>query len=163
MNWEIIGVVAELLAAAGVIASLIYLSNEVRHNSRQSRATARYSFVEAYGQINLAVAQDKSVAAVLRKGLESSAELDADEKMQFFLIIGQYLNTWSVMVEIYEDGLLPETQWYTVRKDIVSVFKTPGGRSFWESNGRLSMGPAFASKIDKILEADDDTLDFVNF
>jgi hypothetical protein len=35
MTWSDIGVLAELLGAIGVIASLIYLSRQVRQNRRE--------------------------------------------------------------------------------------------------------------------------------
>jgi hypothetical protein len=37
MTWSDIGVLAELLGAIGVIASLIYLSRQVRQNTRAVR------------------------------------------------------------------------------------------------------------------------------
>ena len=35
MNWEALGAVAELLGAIGVIVTLIYLSRQISHNSKQ--------------------------------------------------------------------------------------------------------------------------------
>lgn len=35
MNWEAIGAVANVLAAIGVIATLIYLSIQIRQNNKQ--------------------------------------------------------------------------------------------------------------------------------
>ena len=35
MNWEALGALAELLGAIGVIATLLYLSRQINHNSKQ--------------------------------------------------------------------------------------------------------------------------------
>ena len=40
MNWDAIGAIAELLGAAGVVASLIYLGVQIRQNTRTERARA---------------------------------------------------------------------------------------------------------------------------
>jgi hypothetical protein len=40
MNWDAIGAIAETLGAVGVIASLLYLSTQVRDSRRALRASA---------------------------------------------------------------------------------------------------------------------------
>lgn len=40
LNWEALGSMAELLGAIGVIATLIYLSAQIRQNSNQLRGVA---------------------------------------------------------------------------------------------------------------------------
>jgi len=40
INWEALGATANLLAAIGVIATLIYLAIQIRQNSNQLRGSA---------------------------------------------------------------------------------------------------------------------------
>jgi hypothetical protein len=40
VNWEALGAIANLLAAIGVIATLTYLSIEIRQNNKQLRGAA---------------------------------------------------------------------------------------------------------------------------
>ena len=40
MNWEAIGAIGEILGAAGVIITLIYLSGQIRQNNRQIKGEA---------------------------------------------------------------------------------------------------------------------------
>jgi len=46
MNWEALGAVAELLGAIGVIATLVYLSAQIRHNNDQLRGAATTAVYE---------------------------------------------------------------------------------------------------------------------
>jgi hypothetical protein len=41
MNWDAIGAIAEALGAAGVIASLLYLTTQVRASTRVSAVEAK--------------------------------------------------------------------------------------------------------------------------
>ncbi len=59
MNWDAIGATGEWAGAIAVVASLIYLATQVRHANRQTQAAARYSFLEAYGQLNTSIAHNK--------------------------------------------------------------------------------------------------------
>jgi hypothetical protein len=40
VDWQALGAIANLFAAIGVIATLIYLSIEIRHNNKQLRGAA---------------------------------------------------------------------------------------------------------------------------
>ena len=41
MNWDAIGAIGEILGATAVLVSLIYLSIQIRHNSRQVEEQTR--------------------------------------------------------------------------------------------------------------------------
>ena len=41
MDWDALGAIAELAGALGVIASLIYLGTQIRHNTRASSVEAK--------------------------------------------------------------------------------------------------------------------------
>jgi hypothetical protein len=48
MNWDAIGAIAESLGAIGVIATLLYLSVQIRQNTRALEDTKRLSIAPAY-------------------------------------------------------------------------------------------------------------------
>ena len=110
MNWEALGAIGEVLGSLLVLATLIYVAIQTRDLNKQSQAEARYAFVDAVADINMVIAQDKETASAWRRGLESAEDLDADERMQFLMLIGQYANLWSVMHQLCEDRLPPQTQ-----------------------------------------------------
>ena len=81
--------------------------------------------------------------------------------MQFFALIGQFLNTWSVLFDLHEDGLLPENQWTMVRKDIIVMMAEPGGRDFWERVGHLGVHESFRDAVNKALASDEISYEMV--
>ncbi len=154
MSWEAIGATGEWAGAAAVVASLIYLATQVRHSNRQTQAAARYSFLDAYGQMSASLVENKAASAVFRRGL-SGEGLDADEEMQFFLILGQWLNTWSVMYELHTEGQLPDGQWFIVRNDIHSSLSTIGGREYWDRVGKAGVQPGFSVMVEALLNSEE--------
>ena len=152
MNWEIVSATGEWAGAIAVVASLLYLARQISLSNRQSQASARYSFLEAYGQANTAISETKESASVFRRGLLDELT-DDDEKMQFIVLVGQFLNTWSVMYDLHEEGQLPGNQWALVSSDIHACFVTTGGRKFWEGLGKLNVHSNFAGHVDKLLES----------
>jgi hypothetical protein len=154
MNWDALGAIGEVLGSLLVLATLIYLAIQTRDLNKQSQAEARYAFVDAVAEINMVIAQNKETASVWRRGLESCENLDADERMQFFMLIGQYVNLWSVMHQLYEDRLLPQTQWTIVKNDITSILGSNGGREFWSNGGEAAFDESFADFVRTELNAD---------
>ncbi len=150
MNWEAIGAIGEVVGAVAVVVTLLYVARQIHQANAQTQARARYSFIEAYGEMNVSISTNREVASVFRRGF-SGDDLDDDERMQFFALIGQFLNTWSVLFDLHEDGLLPENQWTMVRKDIIAMINEPGGRAFWEDVGRAGVHAAFRDAVDEVL------------
>jgi len=151
--------VSQIAAAILVAPTLLYLALQVRQNTKQLKAAARYQFVEATGQINAVMAGDKSAASVFRRGISDYASLDEDERWQFLVFIGQHMQIHSVMFELYEDGLLPETQWHNVRKDILTIVRSDGGKRIWEEYGRTGLDPEFVAYVERARASAEATYD----
>jgi hypothetical protein len=78
-------------------------------------------------------------------------ELDEDEAIQYFVLLGQFLNTWSVLFDLHVERHLPDSQWIVIRKDMITLLSTQGGRAFWNDVGRVGVHSDFANEIEKIL------------
>lgn len=157
----VLGNVGEFIGSLVVLATLIYLAIQTRNINRQSQAEARYAFVESMAQINVAIGQDKQVSSVWRRGLETIETLDEDERMQFFMFVGQYANSWAAMYQLHRDRLLPDAQWQIVRNDVVSILGTKGGLFFWENGGNSAFDKDFVEWIEGQLERGDRPYDMV--
>lgn len=146
--------ISQIIAVVLVAPTIIYLALQVRQNTAQLRAVARNQFLEATGQLNALGAGSKQVASMYRRGLADLASLDDDEQMQFFGFVGHFFQIYSVMFELHQDGLLPDSQWHAAKKDMLALLDTKGGMTLWESFGREGLSPPFVSYIDKLRAED---------
>ena len=64
--------VSQITAAVLVAPTLLYLALQVRQSTAQLKAAAPYQFVEATGQMNVAIAQSEQAASVFRRGDEAA-------------------------------------------------------------------------------------------
>ena len=160
MNLEILGVIGEWIATLAVVISLLYLARQIHIANLQSEAAARYSFLDAYGQANATVAASKESALVFYDGLEGN-DMDVAEKTQFTVMIGQFLNTWTVMFDLHQSKQLPESQWIVVKTDLLVCFSSKGGYDFWTEVGRHNVSDEFEQWIDELLASDENPYPFV--
>ena len=106
----VLGNIGEFFGSILVFVTLIYLAIQTRSINKQSQAEARYAFVDAMADINVGIGSSKQVASAWRRGLESVENLDEDERMQFYMFVGQYANSWAVMYQLHQDRMLPDAQ-----------------------------------------------------
>ncbi len=141
---------------AGVVLvapTLVYLALQVRQNTLQMRATARFQWVEASGQFNALTAGSLQAASVFRRGWDNPDALDDDERMQFLIHIGHFMQIYSTMFELHQDKLLPDTQWHNCRQDMISVMNSAGCLWVWETYGKQGLSPEFVAYMEALRTA----------
>lgn len=155
MTLNNIYLVSQIIAVLLVAPTIIYLALQVRQNTAQLRAVARHQFLDSTGQMNAIGIADKTIASMYRRGLADMSSLDDDEQMQFFAFVGHFFQIYSVMFELHQDKLLPDSQWYAAKKDVLALLATNGGQSVWESFGREGLSPPFVRYVDALLVSGD--------
>ena len=162
MTLNDIYLVSQITAVILIAPSIIYLALQVRQNTLQMRATARFQWVDASGQFNALTASSKQAAYVFRQGWDDPDKLDDDERMQFLVHMGQFMQIYSTMFELHRERLLPDTQWHNCRKDMISVMNAPGGLWVWETFGRQGLHPDFVAYMESLREAKDGSFDLTS-
>ena len=155
MSWDAVGASAELVGAIGVILSLVYLALQIRQNtapidanSNLMRAESRRHWKIHTSQVNLAIAQDPDLTASFRRGLADLDSLEPDERIRFVFVFSEMLS--AIDTAVYEehsgvsDVMSDEGGIGAVR----GLLRTPGGRAYWRSHGRLVGTPAFRSWVE---------------
>jgi hypothetical protein len=127
-----ITVLAELLAAAGVIASLIFVAFEVRKNTAQTRQA---NWGNAADRFNAVYAQtdDIELAKLVVKGRQSYHELSEAEKVSF----GHYLEQICIAIEallVHGESLAHgrEAMMVLAKKHLAFHLSFPGARQWYD-------------------------------
>ena len=61
MNWEALGAIAELLGALGVIATVVYLAVQIRHNTTALHSASYQHDGEQMNRLILAIVENPQV------------------------------------------------------------------------------------------------------
>jgi hypothetical protein len=90
MNWDAISAIGEVIGAAGVIISLLYLALQIRHSSRTAEDSAIRDTFAAVG-VQLSAMVESPNADVLLKGLVEYKSLSGKEKFVFDSLLGSLM------------------------------------------------------------------------
>jgi len=151
MNWEAIGAIAESLGAIGVIATLAYLAQQIRHNTSMGRSAAATATSQATSSLNFLLAQDLDANRTYWKGLASPRELSDDERLRFIQLMSITQINIQQSYSLFQEGALSASNWRSHYNSLLFFVTQPGFLEFWEEWGRLTV-PEFRDLVNETIE-----------
>ena len=136
MNWEAIGAIAELVGAVAVVATLLYLSVQVRAVNRQSELESFRHTWDGLNQFCDVISGSRQTASVVRRGRESLPQLDAEEMLMFEHLHLRLLNTlesWQLQIlRTSSPGEYRDAQLANLAVIAADYFGFAGTRELWD-------------------------------
>lgn len=91
MNWDAIGTIAEVVGAAAVVGTLVYLAIQIRQGNENDRVQGIQQLGRDYAAHTAVVTNDGMVGCFM-KGLNRYGELSPEERAKFEYCVGGYIN-----------------------------------------------------------------------
>ena len=88
MGWDAIGAIGEVIGAAGVIFSLVYLATQIRSSSKQANADAIYNLQKGQADVMEAFTTNPDLAKLLAKARRGDS-LEDHEDIQLSFIVAR--------------------------------------------------------------------------
>jgi len=145
MNWEAIGAIGEIVGAAGVIATLIYLAIQIRQNTTATNRAAVRRTVESNGAA-LASLLDEGVAELFVRGLKSLDSLSEVERYRFDNAFYQWVSSCEQAFIDKRDGTFSADSLLVYQNAVVGYFLTPGGKQWWDER-QAWFSPPFRDEV----------------
>ena len=145
---EYIFEVSQIIAAAAVVASLLYLARQLRQTERIQRATMQLGRADRTTQASLAIANPE-LARVFEKGMDGDTVLSREEFTQWLMICRAVFLSGEDAFLQHEAGLLPEPAFDSNVAGLKFFISMPGVRAVWKlSEGQFGRDfRAFANSI----------------
>jgi hypothetical protein len=139
MNWDAIGAIGELVGAAAVVITLIYLSRQIRQANEQGEIEAFRHTWDNLNQLCDVLAESKEKAGIVTRGRQDLASLDPEEELIFEHIHIRLLNTlesWHLQIErASRPGDHRQRQLENLSGIAAGYLGHPGTRELWARIG----------------------------
>jgi len=132
MNWDAIGAVGEVVGAAGVIVTLIYLAIQIRQNSDSVQSAAAQSVLVLLNETISIGATSPSNARIVLAGQNDFDSLETDEKLQFTLIMISFFRSFDLAYQHRRNGLITDSVWKGHYAQIRSLLGSESVRRIWD-------------------------------
>lgn len=151
MNWGAIGAIGEVLGAIAVFVTLLYLSVQIRQNTRAVQATGMDSLVSSVNDIRRSLFESPELSELYIKGSNEPALLDQNERLRYRLVVHNMLMAEANLYAQSRLAGLADEQWKTQKPLIGRIVCSEGGRQFWQQT-RGEFPNAFRAEVDQIID-----------
>ena len=160
--WDAVGAIGEILGALAVVATLIYLSIQVRHsksaveeNTRVARIAVLDQHTQAQSQWRGRMADNGELTAIWVAAEEGGlAALDAVERERFIQHARDYFNVWRSSYAAALSVRHKEQCQHIARSCALGLHGNRGHRELWEDGARRMSGlvvPEFVEEVEERL------------
>ena len=158
MNWDAIGAIAELLAATGVILSLVYLAKQIRSSSdiveQNTIATLSSSESSSMAQsleIMRLQIESPALSELARKGHRQITQLEPTEKHQYSLLLTAIFETHQTYFIQHARGSAGPEIWDYYTRVFDQLMSLPGVMGWWQHH-QATFDPSFRTYINSKIE-----------
>jgi hypothetical protein len=155
VNLDALGNIGDLVGGLGVLITLIYLSLQIRQNTRQVEQSLQVSRAQALRDTynpagwTLEAARNPEFAAFYARGMAQPEVLSSEEQFRFFFLMGTILGDIEKHHLTYEQGLLTDERWESQLRQLRFYFNQPGAAYYWQ-RFRPMHTRAFAEVVEQL-------------
>jgi len=140
----------EVIGAAAVVASLLYLALQVRQNSKAQRTENYARALERVSAFQAVLSQDNDLARIFAKGVWDTSKLTGLEKIRFTWSLYEAFGSFEFMFHTYETDEIPEEVWNRWSQTVAWWLIFPGVRQWW-MNRPVNFTESFTSFVESVI------------
>lgn len=148
-----LGNLGELVSAVAVVVSLVYLSVQIRQNTRTMKVSSHHATKTAYNTLHVAFGSDPVVSTLLDRGSEDYSQLSREERFRYAMLMRASFGLHGDMFLQLQERLLSDEEWAIQTRSIARALAPPGARTWWKRDSEI-FPSAFRQEVDRILAAE---------
>src|SRR5215471_7900822 len=153
INWEALGAIANVLAAVSVIATLIYLSVQIRQNTKAVRSSSIQNLVQSFSTTAQAAVENEYVVPLLLKANAGAESLTEEERgrLHFWFIM-----TFRRFEGVYfqrDLGIVDAAVIDGFERSHIAVLASKSAQAWW-ANSKAIFNSGFVTYVEELLKKD---------
>ena len=148
-NLDKIHKVGELIAAAAVVLSLIFVGYEIRQNNETQKRLTTRSLARDWGYAVESL-QESELACIYFRMWNGSGDLTEREQVQINMLFWRVFKVHEEIHYQYLDGEMDESVWTGFKNTIASSAANQAFRDWW-ADYRVTFGDRFRGHMDTMI------------
>lgn len=146
MSWEAAGAIGEIIGAAAVVVSLIYLASQIRTQNREARAASVHQVMHEYAEA-ISRLHEPEMADIWIRAHEDFDSLSPSQRLRFVIYLMVAIRSFEDAYFQWREGRLEDDVWRSLLAPLRDVKSTEAFARFWQLR-RHQVRPEFADYLD---------------
>jgi hypothetical protein len=152
MSLEQLSYLAQIIASVGVIASLVFVGFQIKHNTAALQRNEHNSTMAQWTVIRQAIATNRDVAELMTAGLRGESALDAADQLRLEHFLNEILWASFHIWDRTQRGVFPKgTFELSTGQYLKEMLGTPRGGAWWGTAKKAAFPPPFVADVDALL------------
>jgi hypothetical protein len=148
MNWEAIGAIGELIGAAAVVVTLLYLVKQIKQNTESTKAVGLQTWQADSTAHWLSIATNAELAKAGAAFLNDSRNLSEDNFLQIGCWMLNNFRQYQTTFIMHERGVVDDDLYAVEMRMAARNLLIPGIKQWWDAGGRNQMSPKFTEALE---------------
>jgi hypothetical protein len=151
VNWDALGAIGQLVGALAVVATLLYVSRQLREQTRALNTTVRDSSFHQLQQWNYQIVADRGLADLFQRGAASAdwSEIDHVDQARLIHVFYSFFKVFeNIYLHAAEGSTSPEV-WEQNCQVFFAYAAQDGCRRYWGQR-RATLDPRFLAVLESI-------------
>lgn len=154
MSWELAAAVAQVVGAAAVVVSLVYLAGQIRSQTRESRLNATRELAQDFRNLVAEVARDDDMFLLFRRSITDAADLSEEERARIHMFFYNRIFGLHEQVHLHlKEKSIDPVFLGSVQSRFGELMQTEGFRVWWTRNQYIYTDE-FQHYVEKIINLD---------
>ena len=123
--------IAEIVASAAVIASLIYVAIQIRQNTSTNKLMSAQNLSYELRNVNAALAEDSDIADISLRAMKDIESLSPTEKHRFYINVNCIFRVYESALYQHSQGTVDEPVFNALLGNMHLTKNTSGYQAFW--------------------------------
>ena len=132
MNWEAIGAIGELLGAGAVVVTLIYLSFQLRQNTKTIKVSSAQAVTEELQAMFSLLCSDQSLADIFVEA-GNSTKLDGAKAVRYYTFSSNLLRVYENAFLQRRENVIEEAHWEGMTRMMIDYTKMTAFPEYWHN------------------------------
>ncbi len=134
MNWEALGAVAELIAALGVIITLLYLAMQIKEQTKESKLAATRDLARDWTEALQFGTGDEWNFELYQRAVNDYASLSGGDRIRAYIMLSSAMRIIEIQHFHVSAGNFEPTMFTAMEYRVKQLIELPGVRYWWKDH-----------------------------
>ena len=151
MNWDAIGAIAELLGAAGVVATLVYVGRQIRASSKAQKTATQHDVLAEFRHGVNQLIENPDLFEGFRI-FSQGGEVPEEYRLKVAMHIGNQFRIYEELYLAYLEGNVAENFWEPRLRTMCDVYLRHAlAQRWWQRTGTGIHSKPFVELVDGLI------------